>query len=151
ARHRVGGSDADHARRAQGVRPGGIEQHFGARLVQDLEHLLAISGRVGGDLVPGKRGSCRVLAGRIADHAGKIADQELNVMAQVLKLPQFVDDHGVAKVQVGGGGVHAQFYAQRTAQLELVDQFGFHEQLVTAAPHHLQLLVDVQNIFKLKT
>ncbi len=54
--------------------------------VENLEDLLLVGARVA--LISSIQSwSSSVLAGRIADHAGKIADQEDNLMTELLELP----------------------------------------------------------------
>ena len=55
--------------------------------------------------------------GGIADHAGPFADQKNNGVAQVLKVLHLAQQHGVAQVQIGRGGIEAGLHAQRTAGL----------------------------------
>ena len=43
-------------------------------------------------------------------------------MAELLKVAQLADEHGVAEVQVGRGGVEAGLDAQRTPELEPLEQ-----------------------------
>ena len=37
-------------------------------------------------------------------------------MAQILKLAHFVEHHGMADMQIGGGGVEAELNSQRNAR-----------------------------------
>ena len=56
-----------------------------------------------------------VAARGIADHAGEVADQEDDRVAQILKVLELAEEHGVAEVEVGRGRVEAGFHAQRLA------------------------------------
>ena len=49
------------------------------------------------------------------------------------KLAQFVDQHGVAEVQIGRGRIETGLDAQRPAGLQLVDELGLDQQFVAAA------------------
>ena len=60
-------------------------------------------------------------------------------MAQLLKMTQFVDDHGVPQVQIRGGRIHAQLYPQGPAGFEFLDQFCLNQQFVAAAPNQFKL------------
>src|ERR1051326_1339628 len=60
---------------------------------------------------------------RVADHAGEVADQELDLVAELLEVPQLVDDHRVAEVQIGSGRVQPQLDAELAAALKLFDEF----------------------------
>ena len=83
--------------------------------IEDLEDLRLVGFGV---LVDGlaRHGRARhVAAGGVADHAGHIADQEDDGVAQVLEVLHLAQQDGVAQVQVGRGGVEAGFDAQRPA------------------------------------
>ena len=99
------------------VHPGRIEDDFGPVAVEDLEDLVAIGRGVARDVLARQRRPRRVLAGRVADHPGEITDQKQDVMAELLKLPELVQQHRVAEVQVGRGRVEAGLDAQRLAAL----------------------------------
>jgi hypothetical protein len=60
----------------------GVEAHFGLRRIKDLENLLLIGGSVFKNLLAGQRRSGRVLARRISDHSGEVANQEQHLMPQ---------------------------------------------------------------------
>jgi len=47
-----------------------------------------------------ERPACLRLSGRIADHAGKIADEENDLMSQFLELAQLLDEHGMADMYI---------------------------------------------------
>ena len=55
----------------------------------------------------------------IADHAGEIADQERDLVAELLELAQLVDEHRVAQMQIGRGRIKARLDTQRHAAAEL--------------------------------
>ncbi len=52
-------------------------------------------------------------AGRVADQAGEISDQKDDRVAEILKVFHLAQQHGVAEVQVGGGGVETDLYLER--------------------------------------
>ena len=97
------------------VEPLGVEAHLGFAAVEDLEDLLLIGERVGGDLLSRERLARHVLAGGIADQRRGIAHQEDDLMAEVLEVLQLAHQHRVTQVQIGCGGVEAGFNAQRNA------------------------------------
>jgi len=68
---------------------------------------------VGLDLLPAQGRPGGFLAGGIADQPGEIADQEDDRMPQLLELGHLPDQHPVAQVQVGRGGVEPRLDAQR--------------------------------------
>ena len=44
----------------------------------------------------------------IADHAGEIANQKNYGVAEILKMLELAEQHGVAEMQIGRGGIDAQ-------------------------------------------
>ena len=53
-------------------------------------------------------------------------------MAQFLEVPQLVDHHCVAEVQVGGGWIEPELDAQRPPGGEFLREFGLDDHLVGA-------------------
>ena len=98
----------DDAFGAELAEPLAVEAHLGLVAVEDLEDLRLVGLGVGVDLLARERRARRVAAGRIADQAGEIADQEDDRVAQVLEVLQLADEHGVAEVQVGRGRIEAR-------------------------------------------
>jgi hypothetical protein len=60
---------------------------------------------------------------RITDHSGEITDDQNRLVTQVLKLSQFSQNNTVAKMNVGGGWIDPQFYAERAPEREFRAQF----------------------------
>ena len=54
-------------------------------------------------------------AARVADHRGKIADDEDRFVSEVLKLAQLSQDDGVAEMQIGARRIDAELDPQRPA------------------------------------
>ena len=106
------GGEPDDPLGAELVRPLRVEQDLRLLGIQDLEYLVAIALRVRQDLLARQRRPGLVLSGRVSDHAGEVADQELDLMPEVLEVPQLVDDHRMAEVQIRGGGIESQLDAQ---------------------------------------
>jgi hypothetical protein len=77
-----------------------------------------------GEMRPRGRSSARV-----ADHAGKIADDKHSLVTEILKLPEFSQDDGMAEVQIGRARIHSQFHAEGPAERELLFQFRFADDL----------------------
>jgi len=134
--------EPDHAGRAQLLHPGGIERDLGALRVQDPEDLLAVGAGVGLDRLGRERRTGRVLAGRIADHSGEIADQEDDLMAERLEVAQLVDEHRMAEVQVGRGRIEAGLHPEGPPGLQALDQLGLDQQLVDAPLDERELVGD---------
>ena len=91
-------SELDHASGPKRLHPSRVEAHLGTIGIENLEHLLSVSARVRPDLVLGKRFSRRASSRRIADQSSEVPDQEHDVMSQILKLPEFVNEHGVPEM-----------------------------------------------------
>ena len=142
ASHRVPGRQLDHAGSTELLHPGGVEDHFGFRRVQDLENLVLIRLCIFQHLLTGKWLACLVFSGWITDHAGEVTNQKEDVVAQVLELAQFVDQYCVAQMQIRCRGVEAGLDAQRTPFLELGDQLGFQQDFLGAPLDEGQRIVD---------
>ena len=93
---------------------------FGLGRVEDLHGLFDVGLGVGLDLLMGELRARGVLARRIADEGGAVADNEGNVVAQVLELAHLLQGHGMAQVQVGARGINAELDVERATLLELL-------------------------------
>ena len=80
---------------------------------------------IGVDLLARQRRAGFGYASGVADHGGEIADQKNSGVAQILKMLQLAKDHGVAKMKIGGRGIHAEIGAQRLAGFQRVIELGF--------------------------
>ena len=82
---------SDHVGRSLAPMPGRVEANFGGVRIQNLEHLCLVGFRIFPDLLGRQRRSCYGFAGGVTDHAGKIADQEHDMVAKFLELAHFID------------------------------------------------------------
>jgi len=105
------------------LEPARIEQHFGFIGIQNLKDLFLIGLSVFQNLLAVQRFAGDIFSGRIADHAGEIADQKHDVMAEFLKLSELVDQHGVPEMQIGRGGIETGLDPQRPAGFKPLHQF----------------------------
>ena len=98
------------------------------------------------DLLARERRAGGRAARGIADQAGDVADQEDHRVAQVLEVLQLADQHGVAEVQVGRGGIESGLDAQRLAGLagvfQALAQIRFANDLGSALLDVVELLVN---------
>jgi len=136
---------ADHVGRRHLAEPLGIEAHFGALAVEHLEHLVFVGSRIGRHVLGRQRLAGGVLAGRVTDHPGEVADQEDHPVPQVLELPHLVKKHRVADMQVGRGRVETGLDPQRAALAQAGGQF-IHLHLTNILDGGLQLPVDVGDV-----
>ena len=93
--------------------PFAVVADFGFFAVEDFVDLREIGLRVGVHLLASERRARFGLAGGIADHRGEIADQENGGVAQILKMLQLAQHDGVAEMNIGRRGIHAEIRAQR--------------------------------------
>ena len=103
--HRVPGRQADEVLSLHGLHPAAVEIDEGFVRVQDLEDLALVSGGVGLNLLLGQGRPGLALAGGVADQAGEVADEKDHLVPQVLEVFELLNEHGVAQVQIRGGGV----------------------------------------------
>ena len=142
AGHGVPAGELDHAARAQRVAPFAVVADLGFGRVQNQAGLFVIGLGVRLDLLSGQRRARAVAPGRVADHAGEVADQKDDGMAQVLELAHFVQHHGVADVDIWRGGVQAELDAQRRAAglglLQFLDPVSLRNEFFAAPQSHRQ-------------
>jgi hypothetical protein len=79
-------------------------------------------------------------------YPGEVTDQEHDVVAEILEVPQLVDQHGMPEMQVRCGRIEAGLDAQGPAGLQLFDEFGLDQQFVGAALDQRQLGVDIDHV-----
>lgn len=98
------------------------------RGVEDFAGLGDVGFGVGTDILGAEHFSRFGAAGGVADAGGEVADDEDGLVAEVLELAELAEDDGVAEVDVGCGGVHAELDAEGFAVaggfFELMLQFG---------------------------
>jgi hypothetical protein len=135
---RVLGRELDEACGVHGLPPGGVEADLGFLGVEDLEDLGLVGAGVRLDFLFAQRLTGHVLAGRIADHAGEVADQEHHVVAEILELAQLVDEDRVAQVQIWGRGVEAGLHPQRPARGQALLQLAIQQDLLGSASDLVQ-------------
>ena len=91
---------ANHVFERHDTEPVPVADCFCAFGIKNLECLLAISLRVFGYLLMRQVRPRNGSSARVANHSGKIADDENCLMSEVLKLPQFSQNNRVAKVNI---------------------------------------------------
>ena len=145
-RDRELGGQAHEAFVAELAQPLAVEADFGLVAVENLEDLRLVGFGVGVDLLAGERRARGDAARGIADEAGEVSDQEDDGVAHVLKVLELADEHGVADVQVGRGGIESGFDAHGLAgsdgALDALAQVALANDLGGALAEVGQLLVD---------
>ncbi len=63
-------------------------------------------------------------------------------MAQLLKLAHLVDEHRMAQMQIGRGGVEAGLDAQGFAPLQALSKLGLDQNLIGSSPYLDHLIRD---------
>ena len=111
------GGETNHARVTELVEPLGVIADFCFVAVEDLEDLVFVGLGVEIDLFAGEGLAGLVLAGGVADEGGGVSDEEDDGVAELLEVLELAHEHGVAEVEVGGGGVEAGFDAEGDAGL----------------------------------
>ncbi|GMV29989.1 MAG: hypothetical protein AMXMBFR59_21140 [Rhodanobacteraceae bacterium] len=117
-RHGVLGSKLDHVCSRHLTKPFGIEADFGSFAIEHLEHLLRISRGVRLYVRTAQWLACRILARGIADHAGEVANQEYDLMSEILKLAHLVQQDGMAQMEIRRSRIEAGFDAKRSTELQ---------------------------------
>ncbi len=104
---------ADDLLEREPPQPLGVEAHLGAPHVEHLAELRLVGLGVLPDLVPRERAPGLGPPGGIADHPGEVADDDDHLVPELLEVPELLQHHGVAEVQVGSGGIQAQLDLER--------------------------------------
>jgi hypothetical protein len=108
-------SEADDAFEIKLVEPLGVEADLRLVAVEDAEDLVGVGLGVLVDLLAGERLAGDGAAGGVADQRREVADEEDDLVAEVLKVLELAHEHGVPEMEVRRGGVKASLDAERTA------------------------------------
>ena len=121
--------------------PLGVVAQDGLLGIEDFEGLVHVCLGVLLDLVAGELRARGIAAGRVADEGGAVADDKRDLMAQILELAQLAQGHGVADVDVGGRGIHAELDVQGHATLEFLQKRGLGNDVRRAGLDDVQLFL----------
>src|SRR5205814_4897482 len=83
-------------------------------------------------------------AGGIADHAGEVADEKDDAMAELLEVPHLAHHHGVTDVDVGRGRIESDFDRERLTALQLRAQVVLLDEIDRSLREERHLLVERQ-------
>ena len=111
--HRVASRQLDHPTRTQRIAPFAVVADLGSRRIENQAGLLVVGLGVGLDLFARQRRSGVVAPGRVANHRCKVADQENDLMPQILQLAHLVQNHRVTDVNIRRGRIEAELDPQR--------------------------------------
>ena len=142
ARHGELAAELEQALEVEREDPVAVVDDGGLLGVEDLHGLGDVGLGVGLDLLLRELGARGVLAARVADEGRAVADDERDLVAEVLELAHLAQRHRMAKVQVGARGVNAELDVERNAALELLAQLRLGHDLGHARGDDLHLFVD---------
>ena len=146
ARHSMPCGQLNQVRGGHLAHPLTVKNKPGLFRVKDLENLLLISAGIFQDLLAGQRLAGFILPRGVADHGSKITDQETNLMSQVLKLLELLDQNRVTDMQIRGCGVKPGLNPQRATGIDrfakLFLKLRLHQNLYRATADHIHLLFD---------
>ena len=97
-----------------------VVHNLGLRFVQNLERLIGVGRGIGQHLRAGQRRARGGAPRGVAHRGGEVADEQHRLMPEQLELAEFFQCHGVAEMDVRGGGIHPELDAQRAAEPEFV-------------------------------
>src|SRR5262249_25011340 len=89
-------------------------------------------------------------SGGIADHAGKIADQEDNRVAQILKVFHLAKQNRMTQMQIRRCWIKSRFHDQRFAAFELLAELLFADDLLRSFFDVGKLIWDRHKCFDIK-
>ena len=122
----------------------GLDPDAGA--IEDLHRLATVGAGVVAHLIAAQLRPRLRGAGRIADPPGEIADQEDDLVTEVLEVSHLAQQHSVAEVDVRGARIEPDLDPQRAAPpprpLQLGPQPLLGDQVDHPARQQLELLVD---------
>ena len=144
ARHVELAHELEHLGEVKGLKPVAVVDDGGLLGVQDLHGLRHVGLGIGLDLLLRERRAGGVTAGRVADKGGTVADDERDLVAQVLELAHLAQGDCVSKVKVRAGGIHAQLDVKRHPALKLLAKLVHGHDLHGARRDDLQLFFDWQ-------
>ena len=81
--------------------------------IKNLKCLILIGSGVGVNLLSRNNRTRLGLSGGVTDHRGKVPDDQNDLVAEVLELPELSEEDGVAEVNVGGAGIETGLDAKR--------------------------------------
>ena len=90
--------------------------------IKNLERLVNVGLRIHRNLLARKLRTSGIAARGIADKGGTVANDERDMMAQILELTELAQRNGMTKMNIGRRRVNAKFDIQSRATLEFFEQ-----------------------------
>ena len=140
-RQGVFGGQLDKIAGAEVAHPSRVESDGGSGAIEYLEYLLGVGLGVLANLLMVERLASNVFASRVADEASEIADEEYDLVPQILELTHFVEQYRVAEVQIWRCRVEADFDAQALTASEQLLQFGGVQDIRAAAAEEVEVAI----------
>src|SRR6185436_15952961 len=130
--------------------PVAIPADLGALAIDDLEELVEVGLRVRAHFFLGQARARLVSPARVADERRVGADDEHDLVSQLLELTEFSKSDRVTQVDVGRRGVETLFHAERDLRpkrtLELLDQFRLGDEFLDARSNDRELPLDLLRV-----
>ncbi|MNK76036.1 hypothetical protein D3C87_955970 [compost metagenome] len=111
------GRQFDGVSEGHAVQPLPVPVDLGLGEVEDQAQLVEVGLGVLLDFLEGEGRPGGFLTGGVADPGGEVADDDDHLVTCVLKTAQAVQDHGMAQVQIGLGGVETELDAERPIEI----------------------------------
>ena len=115
--------EADHVEEIHFLEPRAVVNDLGLRFVEHEKRLLGVGIRIRHDLLVSQRRARGRATTRITDHRGEVANDEHDVMSQLLKLLQLPQTDRMTEMNVRRSRIDAELDAERFAARELVREF----------------------------
>ncbi len=135
-------SEPDDIRCVHVAHPPRVEFQPRMLRVENLVNLLLVGSGVILNLLGRQRRARGSLSGRISDHAGEIADQEYDLVPELLELAHLVQKNRMPQMKVRGRWVEACFNPQRPTQGQSVLELAFEQYFFGAAAELPQLVIN---------
>src|SRR5262249_46393072 len=122
AAHGVFRAQRDDVLETHGLEPLAVETDFGLLRIQNFEDLRTVGLRVLFNRLTRHRRASGVAAGRVADQARHVADQEDHRVPKILKVLHLAQQDSMAQMQIGRGRIESGLHAHGPAGLLRFDE-----------------------------
>ncbi len=110
---------ADPALPCEVAEPFAVEADPGLLRIQDLEDLGLVGLGIGQDFCPAEGRARGLLPRGVADEAREVADEEGDLVAELLELCHLADEHAVTEMQIRRRGIETRLDPEGPALLQL--------------------------------